>query len=243
MAGSGARTRTRDVILTRTGFRSASGSGSGCESNSGLDGLARSVSDSGLIGCESSRSPGSSWVHSGPDIAGRPSISRYALGGLWPVPRPSPVTGFRVRTVRSGSSRNECLTRRSSSEWKLMMATLPPGLRRAGHFDQEELVEQFELAVDGDPQGLEGPGGRVDRPPLAGHPLADDLGEPGGGDDRLDPSGLDDPPGDPPAVPFLPVFEDQVGQLLLVEIVDQVGGGSRGSSGRTACRAARPRRS
>jgi len=45
---------------------------------------------SGLSGRGSTRSGSGSWVHSGPDIAGRPSVSRYALGGWWPVLRPSP---------------------------------------------------------------------------------------------------------------------------------------------------------
>ena len=60
------------------------------------------------------------------DIARRPSVSRFALGGWRPVPRADAVTGFRVRTVSLGSSRKACLTRRSSSEWKLMTA---PGRR------------------------------------------------------------------------------------------------------------------
>ena len=69
-------------------------------------------------------------------------------------------------------------------------------------------------------------------PHLPGMLLPDDLGEPGGGRDRLDPPGLDDPPGDPAAVPLLAIFEEQVGQILLVQGVHQVGRASgRRSSG------------
>src|SRR5262249_25884813 len=42
------------------------------------------------------------------------------------------VTGFLVRALRRSSSRKATLTRRSSNEWKLMIATRPPGLRRSG---------------------------------------------------------------------------------------------------------------
>ena len=106
----------------------------------------------------------------------------------------------------------------------------------------EGVVEVAELVVDRDPEGLEGPGRRVDRAPLAGHALADDLGEPGGRRDRLDPPRLDDPPGDPPAVPFLAILEDQPGQFLLVQVltrsaaVGRASGSNRMSSGPSAAK-------
>ena len=95
-----------------------------------------------------------------------------------------------------------------------MIAARPPGLSQSGRVGQGG-VQVLELVVDRDPQGLEDAGRRVDRPPLAGDAPADELGEPPGGRDRLDPPRLDDPPGDPAAVPLLAVLEEQVGQLLL----------------------------
>ena len=41
------------------------------------------------------------------------------------------VIGFGLRSCHEFDSRNACLTSRSSSEWKLMMTTIPPGLRQA----------------------------------------------------------------------------------------------------------------
>ena len=58
-------------------------------------------------------------------------------------------------------SRNRFLTRRSSSEWKLMIAQRPPGASRVGERG-EELLELLELAVDRDAQRLERARRRVD---------------------------------------------------------------------------------
>jgi hypothetical protein len=58
-------------------------------------------------------------------------------------------------------SRNRRLTRRSSSEWKLMIAQRPPGASRSGT-PVEERGQLVELAVDRDAQALERAGRRVD---------------------------------------------------------------------------------
>src|SRR3954470_1789525 len=52
--------------------------------------------------------------------------------GLTATSSADATTGLRVRTVSRGSSRKATFTRRSSSEWKLMMAARPPGTSRSG---------------------------------------------------------------------------------------------------------------
>ena len=136
------------------------------------------------------------------------------------------VTGFLVRTVSLGSLRKAHLTRRSSSEWKLMIAARPPGARTSGS-SVKRGVEVAELVVDHDPQGLEDAGRRVDGavPESPGDALADQLGELPGGPDRLAPPGLDDPPRDPAAEPLFPVVKERLGQLVGRQLLEQLGGG------------------
>ena len=83
-------------------------------------------------------------------------------------------------------------------------------------------VSQF--VVDGDPQGLKNARGRVDRPPLSGNALADQLRELPGGFDRRQLAGLDDPPSHPSAVSFLPISIKDIGEFLLLERVHEIGG-------------------
>ena len=91
--------------------------------------------------------------------------------------------GFFVRTSSRWSLRKASLTRRSSSEWKLMIASRPPGFSRSGIRCQGQL-QRFQLAIHGDPQGLKRPRGRVEPVGRARHAAADELGQVGGRLDR-----------------------------------------------------------
>ena len=134
------------------------------------------------------------------------------------------VTGFLVRTVSLESVLNAHLTRRSSSEWKLMIAARPPGASSSG-IAASVGVELPELVVDRDPQRLKDPSGRVDRsmPRPAGNAPSHQLGKLAGGLDRPPLAVFHDPAGNPPAEPFLPQFKEQLGQFGLSHLIDQVG--------------------
>ena len=86
-------------------------------------------------------------------------------------------------------------------------------------------VQLVELFVDGDPDGLEDPAGRVAARTAGGrgNGLADDVRQLARGGDR--PCG-DDGPGDAPGEPGLPVVGEELDERVLVGGVDHVGSGA-----------------
>ncbi len=96
-----------------------------------------------------------------------------------------------------------------------------PGAKAIGQPPQGNL-QRLQLVVDRDPQGLEGPRGRIDPlQPRPRHAAADQFGQLGRRLDGLLPPLLDDRPGDPAAVSLLAVVVNQVGQVLGAEAIDQ----------------------
>ena len=71
-------------------------------------------------------------ITTGSGISPPPSVWRYVIGGFLPLPAAVAMTGFLVRTLSCGCDLNAHLTRRSSSEWKLMTAARPPGASSPG---------------------------------------------------------------------------------------------------------------
>ena len=84
-----------------------------------------------------------------------------------------------------------------------------------------------QLAVDLDPQGLEGPLGRVPAAALrgGGDDRAEQLDEPAGGRERFGDAVLDDGAGDRAGEPFLAVLPQDPGQVVDVVGVEDVGRG------------------
>ncbi len=168
----------------------------------------------------------------GPTRSGHRSATlNFALRarGLTATSSADATTGLRVKTVSRGSSRKATFTRRSSSEWKLMMAARPPGLSRSGNsarIASRCSISSLTAIRSAWKTRVAGSIG----PHLAGDAPADEVRQAAGGRDRLDPAGLDDPPRHAAAVPLLAILEEQTGQFLLAERVDQVG------RGRTALR-------
>ncbi len=77
-------------------------------------------------------------------------------------------------------------------------------------------VEVAELVIDLDPQSLEDPGRRVDRPvpEASGDTLSDKFRElPGGFEGNLSP-GLDDPASNPATEPLFAVFKKCLGEFI-----------------------------
>ena len=155
------------------------------------------------------------------------------------------VTGFLVRTVSLGLDLNAHLTRRSSSEWKLMIAALPPGASSSGiassvasSWPSSSLTairSAWKTRVAGSIGPCRARPGTLRRTSSASWPVVR-IGVPL--------TVFDDPAGDPPAEPFLPQFKEQLGQIGLSHLIDQVGRARAGlTQGRTACRAVRRSRS
>ncbi len=119
-----------------------------------------------------------------------------------------------------------CLTIRSSSEWKLITARRPPG-RSISTAAGKRCLELAELVVDGDPQCLEDA--------LGGMPLAeaggrrdrrlDHVDEIAGAEERLLGAATHDRTGDRARVALLPVAAEDRRQLALVPGVDDRRGG------------------
>lgn len=72
----------------------------------------------------------------------------------------------------------------------------------------------LQLPVYGNPERLENPGRRIDRPPFPRNGAADNLGKLPGRQNRLVLSGLDDPPRDSATVAFLTVLIKEIGKIL-----------------------------
>ena len=105
-----------------------------------------------------------------------------------------------------------------------MTTQRPPGRSRS-RAASRPVSQLVQLLVDGDPDGLEYPAGRM--PPGAsgggGDGLPDHVGELTGGGDR---AGGDDGPGDAPGEPALAVVGEQFDEGVLVGLVHHVGRGS-----------------
>ena len=155
-----------------------------------------------------------------------------------------------TQTGRSGGqmqprarSARKRLTRRSSSEWKEIAATRPPIFSDVPG-QRERVVELRELAVDGDPDRLEGALGRV----AAGEPRG--RGD-GGGDRVVELEGrgqlgaaaaADDLARDPVGEALLAVLAQRARDPAAVPGVDDLGAPSAPGRGPCACPAARRRR-
>ncbi len=132
------------------------------------------------------------------------------------------VMGFRVKTWSLGSSRKVCLTRRSSSEWKLMATARPPGLSTSARvFRISSRCSSSLLTAMRKPWNVRVAGSIA--PHLPGMAAADDLGEPAGRRELLDPSRFDDPTGNAPAMPFFSEFVNDPRKFLFIQRIDQVG--------------------
>src|SRR5206468_9112011 len=101
------------------------------------------------------------------------------------------------------------------------------------HRRREPGLQGVELLVDGDPQGLEHPGGRMDAPAntwVDRHGPFDDRGELLRRLDRRGAARVDDGSGDAARVRFLAVAPEQGGELARVEGGDELGGGHAATS-------------
>src|SRR5439155_23691893 len=101
------------------------------------------------------------------------------------------------------------------------------------HCRREPGLQGVELLVDGDPQRLEHPGGRVDAPAgtwVDGHRPFDDRGELLRRLDLCRPARVDDGPGDAAGVRFLAVSPEQRSELGRVQRGDELGGGHAATS-------------
>lgn len=102
----------------------------------------------------------------------------------------------------------------------------PAAHSQAGWHPSQGDLQGFQFLVDGNPQGLECSRGGIDLPLLSGarNCSAYDLGQLACRLNWLLSSSLDNRPGNPSAVPFLTVGEDQVGEVLCLEPIHQPGG-------------------
>ena len=99
--------------------------------------------------------------------------------------------------------------------------------------------ELLDLPVDRDAERLERPTRGVGAPRTSSHGAHDDAGQLVRAHDRRARARANDGRGDPARLGLLAVLEDQIGELLLRQLVDEVGGG-RARRRPSACRAVRP---
>ena len=128
------------------------------------------------------------------------------------------------RAPACARARNACFTMRSSSEWNVITTSRAPAQQPARRLRQER-VELLELAIDPDAQRLERPRRRIDALIAAMRDGAADDGA------RAVPwlrsasaARRHDRPRDAPREPLLAELENHVGELVFVDVAQQVGG-------------------
>ena len=154
---------------------------------------------------------------SGPGATAR-RVSGSASGS-----RPQTQTGSSGgQTQPLARSARNCLTRRSSSEWKEIAARRPP-IGSIAPGGRQRVLERVELAVDGDPDRLEGPLGRVAAAEAGRgrHPGFDRVDQLGG---RRERPAAADLAGDPAGVALLAEAAQRLRDPRLGPLVDEVGG-------------------
>ena len=150
-----------------------------CSSTSRTIGLFRTslrIAYSNVSVCSITSSPS----HPPAPLARRRAAWRCAPAGSASLRRRPRTIGRFVSTRTAArraapAPRNVCFTMRSSSEWKLITASRPPGVASRGLQPPpppDKRVEPVELAVHPDPQRLKRPRRRIDPLPRARRPPA-----------------------------------------------------------------------